>query len=93
MVSPQKPKQKCSDLTSMLLQEAGGPRSPTVFGAIISYVEQFFETVGISLANQQVHPSLSNAFPRNCLHMNTLLGKVFPEGCLVPDLLEEHRAC
>ncbi|XP_008853405.1 probable cysteine--tRNA ligase, mitochondrial isoform X2 [Nannospalax galili] len=32
---------------------AGGPRSPTVFGAIISYVEQFFETVGISLANQQ----------------------------------------
>nr|XP_048312130.1 probable cysteine--tRNA ligase, mitochondrial isoform X2 [Myodes glareolus] len=34
-------------------KEAGGPRSPTVFGAIISYVEQFFETVGISLANQQ----------------------------------------
>ncbi|ERE91026.1 putative cysteinyl-tRNA synthetase [Cricetulus griseus] len=34
-------------------KEAGGPRSPTVFGAIISYVEQFFETVGISLANRQ----------------------------------------
>ncbi|XP_018895133.2 probable cysteine--tRNA ligase, mitochondrial isoform X2 [Gorilla gorilla gorilla] len=35
------------------LKEPGGPRSPAVFGAIISYFEQFFETVGISLANQQ----------------------------------------
>lgn len=43
--------------SSIVLQEAGGPRSPTVFGAIVSYVEQFFDTVGISLANQQVHPS------------------------------------
>lgn len=34
-------------------KEASGPRSPTVFGAIISYIEQFFETVGISLAAQQ----------------------------------------
>ncbi|XP_035149908.1 putative cysteine--tRNA ligase, mitochondrial isoform X6 [Callithrix jacchus] len=34
-------------------KEPGGPRSPAVFGAIISYFEQFFETVGISLANQQ----------------------------------------
>nr|XP_045001108.1 probable cysteine--tRNA ligase, mitochondrial isoform X1 [Jaculus jaculus] len=34
-------------------KETGGPRSPAVFGAIVSYVEQFFETVGISLANQQ----------------------------------------
>nr|XP_042119008.1 probable cysteine--tRNA ligase, mitochondrial isoform X3 [Peromyscus maniculatus bairdii] len=34
-------------------KEAAGPRSPTVFGAIISYIEQFFETVGISLANRQ----------------------------------------
>ncbi|PNJ78210.1 CARS2 isoform 29, partial [Pongo abelii] len=35
-------------------KEPGGPRSPAVFGAIISYFEQFFETVGISLANQQL---------------------------------------
>lgn len=41
-----------------LSQEPGGPRSPAVFGSIISYVEQFFETVGISLAERQVHPSL-----------------------------------
>ncbi|XP_032007219.1 probable cysteine--tRNA ligase, mitochondrial isoform X1 [Hylobates moloch] len=34
-------------------KEPGGPRSPAVFGAIISYFEQFFETVGISLANQR----------------------------------------
>lgn len=38
-----------------LSQEPGGPRSPAVFGSIISYIEQFFETVGISLAEQQVH--------------------------------------
>ena len=31
-----------------------------MFGAIISYIEQFFETVGISLAERQVHPSLSS---------------------------------
>ena len=40
-----------------LSQAAGGPRSPAVFGAIVSYVEQFFETVGISLAERQVRPS------------------------------------
>ncbi|XP_069904668.1 probable cysteine--tRNA ligase, mitochondrial isoform X1 [Oryctolagus cuniculus] len=34
-------------------QEPSGPRSPAVFGAIISYVEEFFSTVGISLTNQQ----------------------------------------
>ncbi|XP_033033145.1 probable cysteine--tRNA ligase, mitochondrial isoform X5 [Trachypithecus francoisi] len=34
-------------------KEPAVPRSPAVFGAIISYFEQFFETVGISLANQQ----------------------------------------
>ncbi|XP_059759064.1 probable cysteine--tRNA ligase, mitochondrial isoform X3 [Balaenoptera ricei] len=34
-------------------EAAGGPRSPAVFGAIVSYVEQFFETVGISLAERQ----------------------------------------
>ncbi|KAM5278800.1 putative cysteine--tRNA ligase, mitochondrial isoform 2-T2 [Hipposideros larvatus] len=33
--------------------EPGGPRSPAVFGSIISYIEQFFETVGISLGNRQ----------------------------------------
>ncbi|XP_022432463.1 probable cysteine--tRNA ligase, mitochondrial isoform X1 [Delphinapterus leucas] len=34
-------------------EAAGGPRSPAVFGAVVSYVEQFFETVGISLAERQ----------------------------------------
>ncbi|XP_058404465.1 probable cysteine--tRNA ligase, mitochondrial isoform X3 [Diceros bicornis minor] len=34
-------------------KEPGGPRSPAVFGSIVSYVEQFFETVGISLADRQ----------------------------------------
>ncbi|KAL1772986.1 putative cysteine-tRNA ligase, mitochondrial isoform X2 [Sigmodon hispidus] len=34
-------------------KEASGPRSAAVFGAIIAYVEQFFDTVGISLANRQ----------------------------------------
>lgn len=43
-----------------LSQEPGGPRSPAVFGSIISYVEQFFETVGISLAERQVHPFQSS---------------------------------
>lgn len=44
-----------------LLQEPGVPRSPAVFGAIISYFEQFFETVGISLGNQQVGRIILNA--------------------------------
>ncbi|XP_012607423.2 putative cysteine--tRNA ligase, mitochondrial isoform X2 [Microcebus murinus] len=43
------------------LQEPGGPRSPAVFGAIISYIEQFFEIVGISLANRQCVPGDSSA--------------------------------
>ncbi|XP_032467296.1 probable cysteine--tRNA ligase, mitochondrial isoform X3 [Phocoena sinus] len=34
-------------------EAAGGPRSPAVFGAVVSYMEQFFETVGISLAERQ----------------------------------------
>lgn len=34
-------------------KEPGGPRSPAVFGSIISYIEQFFETVGISLGDRQ----------------------------------------
>lgn len=29
-----------------------------MFGSIVSYIEQFFETVGISLADRQVRPSL-----------------------------------
>lgn len=37
----------------VVAKEPRGPRSPAVFGAIISYVEQFFETVGISLAEGQ----------------------------------------
>ncbi|XP_039722204.1 putative cysteine--tRNA ligase, mitochondrial isoform X1 [Pteropus medius] len=36
-----------------ITKEPGGPRSPVVFGSIISYVEQFFDTVGISLAARQ----------------------------------------
>ncbi|XP_047408025.1 probable cysteine--tRNA ligase, mitochondrial isoform X1 [Sciurus carolinensis] len=42
-------------------KEPGGPRSPAVFGAIVSYIEQFFETIGISLANQQCIPGDSSA--------------------------------
>ncbi|XP_036749832.1 probable cysteine--tRNA ligase, mitochondrial isoform X2 [Manis pentadactyla] len=36
-------------------QEPSGPRSPAVFGSVMSYIEQFFETVGIgiSLADTQ----------------------------------------
>ncbi|KAM5288081.1 putative cysteine--tRNA ligase, mitochondrial [Ctenodactylus gundi] len=37
-------------------EDASGPRSPAVFGAIVTYVEQFFETVGISLSSQQYVP-------------------------------------
>lgn len=39
-------------------QEPSGPRSPAVFGSVMSYIEQFFETVGIgiSLGDTQVHP-------------------------------------
>uniref|UniRef100_A0A8C6CF43 cysteine--tRNA ligase n=1 Tax=Moschus moschiferus TaxID=68415 RepID=A0A8C6CF43_MOSMO len=33
-----------------------GPRSPAVLGAIVASVEQFFETVGISLAERQCVP-------------------------------------
>ncbi|KAH0500064.1 putative cysteine--tRNA ligase, mitochondrial [Microtus ochrogaster] len=49
-------------------KEAGGPRSPTVFGAIISYVEQFFETVGISLANRQEAQCVSGDSGTAALH-------------------------
>lgn len=40
------------------VQEPRGPRSPAVLGALVSFVEQFFETVGISLAERQVRPCL-----------------------------------
>nr|XP_025730390.1 probable cysteine--tRNA ligase, mitochondrial isoform X2 [Callorhinus ursinus] len=46
-------------------KEPGGPRSPAVFGSIVSYVEQFFETVGISLAVRQ---SVSGDDSRATLH-------------------------
>ncbi|XP_077014796.1 putative cysteine--tRNA ligase, mitochondrial isoform X2 [Tamandua tetradactyla] len=42
-------------------KETGGPRSPAVFGSIISYIEQFLETVGISLANRQFISGDSNS--------------------------------
>ncbi|XP_058526785.1 probable cysteine--tRNA ligase, mitochondrial isoform X2 [Ochotona princeps] len=34
-------------------KDPSGPRSPAVLGAIVSYVEEFFATVGISLTDQQ----------------------------------------
>ncbi|XP_030169972.1 probable cysteine--tRNA ligase, mitochondrial isoform X2 [Lynx canadensis] len=37
-------------------KESSGPRSPAVFGSIVSYIEHFFETVGISLADRQFVP-------------------------------------
>ncbi|XP_058999842.1 probable cysteine--tRNA ligase, mitochondrial isoform X4 [Mustela lutreola] len=46
-------------------QEPSGPRSPAVFGSIVSYVEQFFETVGISLADRQ---SVAGDSSRATLH-------------------------
>ncbi|XP_032170295.1 probable cysteine--tRNA ligase, mitochondrial isoform X2 [Mustela erminea] len=46
-------------------QEPSGPRSPAVFGSIVSYVEQFFETVGISLAERQ---SVAGDSSRATLH-------------------------
>ncbi|XP_051037943.1 probable cysteine--tRNA ligase, mitochondrial isoform X3 [Phodopus roborovskii] len=48
-------------------KEAGGPRSPTVIGAIISYVEQFFETVGISLAHRQCVSGDSSTATLHCV--------------------------
>ncbi|XP_047611683.1 probable cysteine--tRNA ligase, mitochondrial isoform X4 [Phacochoerus africanus] len=46
-------------------EEPRGPRSPAVLGALVSFVEQFFETVGISLAERQVRPCLLG--PRRAL--------------------------
>ncbi|XP_012878394.1 PREDICTED: probable cysteine--tRNA ligase, mitochondrial [Dipodomys ordii] len=37
----------------VVTKEPGGPRSPVVFGAIVSFVEQFFEMAGISLGQRQ----------------------------------------
>uniref|UniRef100_A0A8C2VIR8 Probable cysteine--tRNA ligase, mitochondrial n=1 Tax=Chinchilla lanigera TaxID=34839 RepID=A0A8C2VIR8_CHILA len=39
----------------------GGPRSPAVLGAVVAYVEQFFETVGLSLASRQCVPGDGSA--------------------------------
>ncbi|XP_025779774.1 probable cysteine--tRNA ligase, mitochondrial [Puma concolor] len=41
-------------------KEPSGPRSPAVFGSIVSYIEHFFETVGISLADRQFVPGDSS---------------------------------
>lgn len=35
-------------------QEPGGPRSAAVFGALVSFLEDFFELLGVSLAGGQV---------------------------------------
>ncbi|KAM4859696.1 putative cysteine--tRNA ligase, mitochondrial isoform 2-T2 [Thomomys bottae] len=37
----------------VVTKDPGGPRSPAVFGAIISFIEQFFEMAGISLGQRQ----------------------------------------
>ncbi|XP_039082604.1 probable cysteine--tRNA ligase, mitochondrial isoform X2 [Hyaena hyaena] len=43
-----------AELHAPRTQEPRGPRSPAVFGSLVSYVEHFFETVGISLLDRQV---------------------------------------
>ncbi|XP_068950205.1 probable cysteine--tRNA ligase, mitochondrial isoform X2 [Petaurus breviceps papuanus] len=35
-------------------KEANCPRSPAVYGAIVSYIESFLDTVGISLSSRQI---------------------------------------
>ncbi|XP_074846324.1 putative cysteine--tRNA ligase, mitochondrial isoform X2 [Carettochelys insculpta] len=37
-------------------KEGGLPRSPVVYGAMVSYIEDFFNTLGISLGERQVVP-------------------------------------
>ncbi|XP_044284223.1 probable cysteine--tRNA ligase, mitochondrial isoform X1 [Varanus komodoensis] len=37
-------------------KETGSPRSAVVFGAIVSYIEEFFNTFGIALSEAQVAP-------------------------------------
>lgn len=64
-----------------------------MFGAIISYVEQFFETVGISLANRQVRPSLS-VLRSKAACMGTAFGKCSQKGdWSLAYLLEVHSNC
>lgn len=36
-----------------LAQEPGGPRSAAVFGSIVSFLEEFFEVMGVSLTSRQ----------------------------------------
>ncbi|XP_054430297.1 LOW QUALITY PROTEIN: probable cysteine--tRNA ligase, mitochondrial [Pteronotus mesoamericanus] len=62
----------------VVTKEPSGPRSPAVFGSIISYIEEFFETVGISLAERQNLKmyrqmySVENIFPESKLPANPL---------------------
>ncbi|XP_044863802.1 probable cysteine--tRNA ligase, mitochondrial isoform X5 [Mauremys mutica] len=41
-------------------KEGGSPRSPVVYGTMLSYTEDFFNTVGISLGDRQVVPENKN---------------------------------
>ncbi|XP_067419794.1 probable cysteine--tRNA ligase, mitochondrial isoform X2 [Emydura macquarii macquarii] len=43
-------------LKAVTKQEGGSPRSPVVYGAMLSYIEHFFNTVGLSLGERQVVP-------------------------------------
>ncbi|XP_004704468.2 probable cysteine--tRNA ligase, mitochondrial isoform X1 [Echinops telfairi] len=42
-------------------KETAGPRSPAVFGAMVSYIEEFLEAVGISLTDRQFTSGDSSA--------------------------------
>ncbi|KAJ6667405.1 hypothetical protein lerEdw1_016526 [Lerista edwardsae] len=42
-------------------EESGSPRSAVVFGAIVSYIEDFLDTVGIALDERQVAPERQNS--------------------------------
>ncbi|XP_073205950.1 probable cysteine--tRNA ligase, mitochondrial isoform X2 [Lepidochelys kempii] len=42
-------------------KEGGSPRSPVVYGSMLSYIEDFFNTVGISLGDRQVVPENKNS--------------------------------
>ncbi|XP_026503282.1 probable cysteine--tRNA ligase, mitochondrial isoform X2 [Terrapene carolina triunguis] len=42
-------------------KEGGSPSSPVVYGTMLSYIEDFFNTVGISLGDRQVVPENKNS--------------------------------
>ncbi|XP_075419541.1 putative cysteine--tRNA ligase, mitochondrial [Tenrec ecaudatus] len=42
-------------------KETAGPRSPAVFGAMVAYIEEFLEAVGISLTDRQFTSADSSA--------------------------------